>query len=274
MRLVALLRIAPAGARVLALVPLGCGWLPVSLQSWALLYASATALAALAGLRAARAVFGGGTPAVATMPVSRDGLAFTLQALAERASGDLDKILLANLAGPASAGLYGAAYRLVELCGTPASALVLGANARMFRAGTAGVEHLRAECRGLLRLLGGLGLATSAAVLACAPAVPLLLGERYGDSVAMARAMALFPLVFSLRFALGLALSAAGGQARRALIQLCAAAGGLLVALWAIPAWGWQGMLATTLGVEALCGAALALSLRGVLASATRSAGY
>jgi O-antigen/teichoic acid export membrane protein len=133
----------------------------------------------------------------------REGLSYagTLAALAIQE--DSDKVFLVRLVDPVSAGLYAAAYRIVQLGFIPIRALQASSHPR-FLVNTAGArnEHLSRAVRYTLPT-AGYGVAAVVGIVMIAPHVPLLFGTEYeGTSslmiglapLVLLRSLSLFPV--------------------------------------------------------------------------------
>ena len=170
----------------------------------------------------------------------------------------VDLFLIGLWNGAADAGLYNAAFRLVEALRLFPAAVLAVTLPSLVRAG----DH-----RPLLRVAGGVTLFGVAVTLAGWTAsdllIPLLYGPRYADAVPAFRIlMWSFPLL-SLNYALTHQLIGWHGQ--RAYGATCAAALIANLALNArlIPAWGLTGAAWATFWTEALLTAGCLWGLRG-----------
>ena len=170
----------------------------------------------------------------------------------------VDLFLIGLWKGAADAGLYNAAFRLVEALRLFPAAVLAVTLPSLVRAGDHGP---------LLRVAGGVTLFGAAVTLAGWTAsdwlIPLLYGPRYADAVPAFRIlMWSFPLL-SLNYALTHQLI--GWRGQRAYVATCAAALILNLALNArlVPAWGLTGAAWATFCTEALVTAGCLWGLRG-----------
>lgn len=106
---------------------------------------------------------------------------------------DSDKIFLASMASPVDAGLYAAAYKVVQLGFIPIRALMASSHPR-FLVNTPGVrnEHLRRALR-FTAPTAVYGLVATIGILILAPVVPVIFGQEYQGILPMLAGLA--PLV-------------------------------------------------------------------------------
>ena len=183
------------------------------------------------------------------------GLPFAVGLSAKAFYTDADKIFLTRLAGAEVAGLYTAAFRVVQVALMPIRALSLALTARLFRAGDAGLEG---ALKLTLRILGPLSIGAAVVAVAFYVGAPLLTwiaGPRYGESVSVLRMQCLLPLVLAVQSMLQDALSSSGHQRIAALSQVVCA--GVICALCVllIPHYSWRGAAVASYAAQiTLCG--------------------
>ena len=126
---------------------------------------------------------------------AREGLYFSVGQSAQTIYDDIDKAMLARLGTLEATGIYGAAYRLIDVSFTPVWSLLAAAYPNFFRAGLGGVSATLHYARPLL--LRALAYATfvSIAVLAGAGIVPHILGPEYRLTVEALRWLAVLPML-------------------------------------------------------------------------------
>src|SRR5882672_11841322 len=113
---------------------------PTALQ-WGFLYLGATVAVALTAFFLACAKFG--LPQM-SLPRSlseiREGFYFSAGQAAQTVYNDIDKTMLARLSTLEATGIYGAAYRIIDVSFVPVSALLWSSYPSFFRAGTRGIS--------------------------------------------------------------------------------------------------------------------------------------
>jgi len=177
----------------------------------------------------------------------REGWVFALGRLSTTAFSQLDKPMLAWLASPTIAGIYGAANRVIEAALLPLSALLVAAYRRHFQAGEQGLRESHAFALRMLPLSLGTAVLSGLALWLGAPILPLVLGEDYEQVVAAVRLLAALVLLHGLLGPVADALTGAGMQAHRTAIQCIALLVNLLLNFTLIPDYGIYGAIAATL---------------------------
>jgi len=197
----------------------------------------------------------------------REGFYFSAGLSAQTIYNDIDKTMLARLGTLEAAGIYGAAYRLIDVTFVPIQSLLAAAYPNFFRAGAEGISATLSYAR---RLVGGAlayGIAACLAILLFAGIVPLILGPEYALTAVALRWLSLLPILKVLHYFLSDSLTGAGYQGARTCVQAGVAIFNVLINLWIIPAYSWRGAAWSSIASDALllCGvgaAALVLSRR------------
>lgn len=192
-----------------------------------------------------------------------EGIYFALGGASERIQSDIDKALLVRLDSAYTAGVYSAAYRLVDMAMLPIHSLLAAATARFFRAGEGGTQ---ASARYALRLLPGplaYALIMGTVLLSTAGLLPWMLGSSFADSESVVHWLAWLPAVMLIRVWLT-TIAGVSGHHRLSAVAVAsgAACNAALNLLW-IPRYGWKGAALATFAAEGwvilllLCRAAL-----------------
>lgn len=226
--------------------------LPVAgdrLALWSMIYASSTVLAACISIGVAIAKIGRpvfSLQNIKTYPF-REGFLFSVNQSAYSINANFDKTMLASMAPLNGAGIYAAAYRIVEISTVPINAIMTAAYSKFFKSGAQGVAGAAAFARKVLKLSGSYGLLIAILLPFMAPVVPLVLGEEYRDSVAAMRWLAPMTVLLGLRFPMGDILSSTNRQGMRSAIQVTTALINFLINLVLIPLLSWKGAAIATL---------------------------
>ncbi|HYY70466.1 MAG TPA: oligosaccharide flippase family protein [Terriglobales bacterium] len=206
-----------------------------------------------------------------------EGLWFATSLSAQSIYNDVDKTMLARLATLDAAGIYAAAYRVIEVAFLPIRALLAAAYPSFFRHGKDGISGSCALARRLLPKALVYSAAIGFATFLAAPLVPCVLGPEYIRTFEALRWLSLLPLLKTLHYFAADSLTGAGFQALRAVAQVVTAGLNVLINFWLIPAYSWRaaawssvacdGFLALTLWscVQALRTRSLAAALRSSL---------
>jgi len=220
----------------------------VHLLTWVRLYCSASFIVALASLALVTRLLG----RPRWEPIRRghllEGLSFSFSSSAISLYNDLDKAMLVSYGMLAAAGIYGAAYRVIDVVSTPVFSLFAAASPRLFRSGVqAGPTGVAPETARLLRWAACFGLLAAPLLAVCSPLLPRLFGHSFAASTRALQMLCLLPLLRGLHYAWGTAITACASQWLRTGTQAGAALLNLLLNLWLIPRWGWQGAAAASL---------------------------
>jgi O-antigen/teichoic acid export membrane protein len=189
------------------------------------------------------------------------GASFAVGISAKGFYTDADKLFLAHYAGAESVGQYTLAFRVVQIVLTPVRAISAVLQARLFRAGEAGIHG---SLRVTLKVLGPLSLLAGAlaiAFYASAPLLPLMAGDAYSGSITVLRTLSLLPLLLAVQTLLYDTLVTSAYQRLAAMSQVGAAIliCGLSMAL--IPQLGWRGAAIASYGSQSALTIAMAVAI-------------
>jgi len=245
---------------------------PSALQ-WGRFYFGSTSLSAIVALSFVFAKLG---PAKLNLGRSaaelREGFYFSAGMSTATIYNDIDKAMLARLGTLEATGIYGAAYRLIDVSFAPVASLLAAAYAGFFRAGAGGISAAIQYAKPLVGRALAYASLVSVAMLVGAGIVPYVLGGQYRLTVEALRWLAILPMLRVVHVFLSDALSGAGYQGLKSLIQLGVAAFNVLINLWVIPAYSWRGAAWSSIASDALlaCGigaAVMTLSRRSQVAT-------
>jgi O-antigen/teichoic acid export membrane protein len=235
-----------------------------SVEAWAVVYLAATLATAAGALLWGLLTLEKPTLKIdAVWPELKEGVFFSVGLSAQTIYNDIDKTMLAKLGDLAATGIYGAAYRIIDVSLVPLRSLLSAANPGFFRAGhIGGVRETRRYMSRLLpKALAYAALATAGLFL-IAPVIPHILGKEYAQSISALRWLAVLPLLKTVHSFLADALTGAGHQRLRTMIQVAVALLNILINLWIIPAYSWLGAAWSSIASDAallcLLGAAIA----------------
>ena len=242
---------------------------PSALQ-WGYVYLACTAVTAT--VSSALVLFRLGAPRVALRP-SREwlwrGFHFSVGMSAQTIYNDVDKTMLSRFSSLAATGIYGAAYRLVDVSFAPVLALLYSAYPNFFREGSVGVASSFAYAKPLLRRATGYGILVGCGILLFAGAVPFVLGDDYSHTVEALRWLSPLPALKATHYFLSDTLTGAGHQGLRSAIQVAVALFNVLINLWLIPAYSWKGAAWSSIASDALLASSLGLAVL-VLSSSSK----
>jgi len=222
-------------------------------KAWAFVYLVATATTAVIALvTTSRRI---GSPRFALhriRPEFIEGLYFSTSLSAQTIYNDIDKTMLARMVSLDAAGIYAAAYRIIDVAFTPVRSLLNAAYPRFFRHGANGIEVSLSFSLRLIRPAAIYSLAAALAMFLGAGLLPRILGPQFGATAEALRWLALLPLLKTLHYFMGEALTGAGHQGVRASTHVTVAVFNILINLWIIPRYGWRGAAWSSLASDGL----------------------
>ena len=195
-----------------------------------------------------------------------EGFSFSLSSSSISVYNDVDKTFLVSLGQTGAAGIYSAAYRVIDAATMPIYSVYAAAAPRFFRHGAEGVQPAAAFARKTLKRTLPYSILAAVAMFLAAPLLPLAFGPSFHESVNALRWLCLLPILRALHYAWGSAITGSASQWNRTATQLSAAALNVALDFLLIPHWSWRGAAAASL----LTDAALALFSYAVLANLLR----
>lgn len=226
---------------------------PVTLDLWVLTYLFTTLLGTLYALVKGWQLWG--RPVVDLRAIREDateGVFFSVAGSATTIYNDIDKIMLSRLADLAATGVYGAAYRVIDVTMTPVRSLAAAAYPHFFRKGVGGMAQTYPYALSLIAKTSIYGALASAGLWLIAPILPHILGNQYGGVLPAVRWLALIPLLRCLHSFMADALSGAGLQRIRTGIQVMVALVNIGLNVVILPRYSWRGAAWTSLGCDGL----------------------
>jgi len=230
-----------------------------SVAAWSVAYLAASAVCALVAIhcvltRLARPAFSGLGRIRGEL---REGFWFSTSLSAQTIYNDVDKTMLARLATLDAAGIYAAAYRLIDIAFLPIRALLAAAYPGFFRHGEGGIAGSLGFTRRLVPKPLMYSTVAAVGMILAAPLVRHILGAEYARTTEALRWLSLLPLLKTLHYFAADALTGAGHQALRTLMQVVVAGFNVLVNLWLIPAYSWRGAAWSSLASDGLLAVAM-----------------
>lgn len=221
--------------------------------TWAGLYLGSTAVAAMIAVSMVHHELS--PPKLALWrikPEIREGCYFSVSLSAQTIYNDIDKTMLARLATLEATGVYAAAYRLIDVAFAPVRSLLAASYAKFFQQGASGITGSLQLAKKLTPIAGGYGLVAMIGLLLCAPIVPQILGEQYRSTIDILRWLAPLPFLKAMHYFAADTLTGAGLQGLRSTAQICIAVFNVLLNLWLIPRFTWQGAVWSSLASDGL----------------------
>lgn len=176
-----------------------------------------------------------------------EGFSFALSSSSISVYNDIDKTFLVSMGQLYGAGIYGAAYRMIDVASVPIYAVYAAATPRFFRDGGRSVGEALALAGRLLRRTVPYGIGIALLLCAASPLLPHLFGFSFRGSVEALRWLCLLPLIRGLHYAWGTAITGSSSQWYRTATQLAAAGVNVLLDIALIARWSWRGAAAASL---------------------------
>ncbi len=180
------------------------------------------------------------------------GFSFAVGISAQTIYNDIDKSMLAKLSTLESAGIYGAAYHILNVSFTPILSLAMASFRNFFQQGVSGIKGSFALCKKLLPMSLGYSLIAVVGLAIFAPLVPLILGSEYADSATAL--LWLSPTIFfrTMHIFAADTLTGADLQKVRSGSQVLVAIVNAFLNFLLIPRYSWRGSIWATLIAECL----------------------
>ena len=226
---------------------------PVTLDLWVLTYLLTTLLGTLYALVKGGQLWGG--PVVDLRALREDateGVFFSVAGSATTIYNDIDKIMLSRLADLAATGVYGAAYRVIDVTMTPVRSLAAAAYPHFFRKGVGGMAQTYPYALSLIAKTSIYGALASAGLWLTGSDPAPHSGEPVPGVLPAVRWLALIPLLRCLHSFMADALSGAGLQRIRTGIQVMVALINIGLNVVILPRYSWRGAAWTSLGCDGL----------------------
>lgn len=180
------------------------------------------------------------------------GFHFSVTLSAQTIYNDIDKTMLARFSTLSATGIYGAAYRLIDVSFSPVLALLHSAYPNFFRMGSAGINSSFSYAKPLMGRAIAYAALVSCGLLLCAGVVPYVLGPEYAETTVALRWLSPLPLLKATHYFLADSLTGAGHQGLRSGIQAGVALFNVLINLWLIPRYSWKGAAWSSIASDAL----------------------
>jgi len=183
-----------------------------------------------------------------------EGVEYSFAASTVNAYNDLDKTMLSHYGMSAANGIYGLAYRIVDVGSVPLAAIQLAAEPRLFQLAESGSDATIRLGRRLLRHGVLVSAAAALGMFIIAPLIPLLTGKGYGDAISALRWLCIIPIFRSVHQITGTVLTSLGLQRYRTVTQVAAVVLNFGLNVWLIPEFGWHGAAWSSLATDGALG--------------------
>ncbi|MFF2843311.1 oligosaccharide flippase family protein [Paenarthrobacter sp. NPDC057981] len=229
-----------------------------SLELWATLYMLATVPLGIAVAARTTIKLGYSKGNLRLQPSEmKEGLLYSVALSSQNVYNDIDKAMLARLSSVNAAGLYSAAFRIVDMAYAPIRAVAAAAYPHFFKEGEGGLQAALRLTRKISPIVALIGVASTAGVALLAPLGPLVLGSNFGESVEIIRLLAPLIILRAATFLAADTLTGSGRQGLRTFAQITIAAVNVIINFALIPSLGIMGAVISTLICELLLASCL-----------------
>lgn len=197
----------------------------------------------------------------------REGLVFSVAKCAQNINNNVDKAVLASVASGTEVAIYAVAYKVVDVSFTPVKSLLMVSYRDYFHSGRQGLMAALALTRNLIRMPLVYGLLVGLVCSLAAHEVLKLFGSSYSGGAACLRYLAWIPVLRVLQYYFGDALTGAGLQSVRTLVQCIMAGLNLVACLVVIARFGligatWISLIADAILAGGIISCAIGFSRR------------
>lgn len=244
----ALLQMIPTVLRLLAITGLALYVKSPSVFQWTCLYLLTAVISGIFSLKHVSTHIG---PPILCLPSSwfevKQGAYFAVSGATVNIYNDIDKTMLARFSTLQATGIYGVAYRIIDIAFIPVRSLFFVSYPRFFRYGKNGIHGLIGFTKHLFPFVFVYSIICCILVMVLAPIFPHILGPRFIHTTSALRWLA--PLLI-LKGAHGFAadtLTGADYQGARTIIQVFVACFNVTINLWIISLFSWKGAAISSL---------------------------
>jgi O-antigen/teichoic acid export membrane protein len=218
-----------------------------SAYAWTRIYWMASLAVAVAGLLLVSWKLGMPKWKWPTWKGISEGISFSLSSSSISVYNDIDKTYLVHLGQTTAAGIYSAAYRIIDVASTPIYSVYSAAFPQFFREGAKSVRAARSFSINLLKKTVLYAVAAALLMFFGAPFLPIILGKSFAGSTGALRWLCLLPLIRCFHYAAGTTITGSVSQWFRTVQQIGAALLNLGLNALLIPKFSWQGAAVASL---------------------------
>jgi len=203
-----------------------------------------------------------------------EGAEYAFSASTTCAYNDLDKTMLSHYGMSVADGIYGMAYRIIDMATVPLMSIQIASQPRLFQlAKESSTDPIRLGWK-LQKNSCLMSLLAAAVMFFTAPIIPYLVGKGFAESVSALRWLCLIPVFRSIHVISGSVLTSIGQQRYRTVNQLAAVLFNFTLNLWLIPRYSWHGAAWSSLATDGGLAILNFITLRGVESRMTKSRVY
>ncbi|MEL6440759.1 MAG: oligosaccharide flippase family protein [Cyanobacteria bacterium J06621_8] len=240
-------------SKLLAALSLAAFFTNPSVAIWGRLYFTSSAIMATATILLINKMVGSPRPVLSVLKSNLiQGLYFSISTSANNINANLDKSMLGKLAGVSAAGIYGSAYRFIDVGNVPLFALFGATYTRFFQHGASGIKGSLKFAKRLLPILVLYAITVVVGFRLLAPWIPQILGDDYSNAVEALLWLSPLPAIATFQYLAADTLTGSGYQKARSVVQVGAAVINVCLNIWLIPQFSWKGAAYATLISDSL----------------------
>lgn len=240
-------------SKLLAALSLSVFFTNPNVATWSYLYFTSSVVMAIVTVLLVNKMVDSPRPVLSELKTNlSQGLYFSISTSANNINTNLDKSMLGKLASVGAAGIYGSAYRFINVGNVPLLALFGAAYTRFFKHGASGIRGSLKFARRLLPILIVYAIASVAGYWLLAPFIPAILGEEYREAIEALLWLSPLPAIATFQYLAADTLTGSGNQKARSIVQVSAAITNVLLNIWLIPQFSWKGAACATLISDSL----------------------
>jgi O-antigen/teichoic acid export membrane protein len=239
--------------------------------TWTRIYWMSSLLVAIVGVSIVTVRFGLPKWRRVTWKAISEGFSFSLSSSSISIYNDIDKTYLVSLGQTGPAGIYSAAYRIIDVASAPIYSIYSAAFPQFFREGAKSVKHASVFSRKLLKKTVLYAVGAAALMFFGAPFLPIVLGKSFAGSTSALRWRCLLPLIRCFHYAAGSTITGSVSQWYRTVQQIAVALLNLGLNALLIPKYSWHGAAVASLLTDGTLAALNWLCVAWLIARHARS---
>ncbi len=240
-------------SKLLAALSLAVFFTNPSVTTWGYLYFASSAITATVSIVLVHKMVG--YPRLLLSELKSNlvqGFYFSISSSASNINANLDKSMLGKLASVGAAGIYGSAYRFIDVGSVPMLALFGASYPRFFKHGASGIKGSLSFGKRLLPILSLYAIASVIGYWLLAPFVPSILGEEYQEAVEALLWLSPLAAIAPFQYLAADTLTGSGNQKARSIVQVGSAVVNVLLNILLIPQFSWKGAACATIISDSL----------------------
>lgn len=239
--------------KLIAAISLTVFFVQPNVNTWAVLFLLSSAINSVITFITVIRLIGYPKPVLSKLKsIIQEGIYFSISASANNINANLDKTMLASMSTLTATGIYGSAYRFIDV-GNILLVSIFGASyTRFFKHGASGIKGSLGFAKRLLPILSLYAVISLLGYFIVAPFLPTILGEEYRSAIEALRWLAPLPAIAAFQHLAANTLTGSGHQKARSGVQVFSALLNIGLNVWLIPIYGWKGAAGATLISDSL----------------------